>query len=199
MLGDLEESVGQSEQRAPSRPSDEARDKPVRRPLPDHLPREEVVHAASCGCPSCGGDLRRLGEDVTEILEYRPGRFHVIRHLRPKFSCRRCEAITQAAMPDLPIERGRPGPGLLAHVLVSKYADHQPLYRKSEIYAREGVQLERPTLAYWGGRQDPILEPPVSLTRQTVMAAPRQPPDDTPMPVLAPSPGMPQSRCVWAS
>src|SRR3546814_12897768 len=87
------------------------------------MPREEVVHAAAGSCPSCGGDMRRLGEDVTEILEYRPGRFHVIRHLRPKFSCRRCEAITQAAMPDLPIERGRPGPGLLAHVLVSKSAD----------------------------------------------------------------------------
>src|SRR3546814_18240723 len=84
-----------------------------------------------------------MGEDVTEILEYRPGRFHVIRHLRPKFSCRRCEAITQAAMPDLPIERGRPGPGLLAHVLVSKYADHQPLYRQSEIYARERSEERR--------------------------------------------------------
>jgi transposase len=119
MLGDLEETLGHSEQRVAERPSDEARDKPVRRPLPDHLPREEVVHAAACSCPSCGGELRRLGEDVTEVLEYRPGRFHVIRHVRPKFSCRRCEAITQAAMPDLPIERGRPGPGLLAHVLVS--------------------------------------------------------------------------------
>src|SRR3546814_7130695 len=131
MLGDLEESVGQSEQRVPSRPSDEARDKPVRRPLPDHLPREEVVHAAACSCPSCGGDLRRLGEDVTEILEYRPGRFHVIRHLRPKFSCRRCEAITQAAMPDLPIERGRPGPGLLAHRSEEHPSELQSLMRIS--------------------------------------------------------------------
>src|SRR3546814_13655046 len=116
------------------------------------MPREEVVHAAAGSCPSCGGDMRRLGEDVTEILEYRPGRFHVIRHLRPKFSCRRCEAITQAAMPDLPIERGRPGPGLLAPVLASKYADHQPLYPQSEIYARRGVQLARPTRADRPGR-----------------------------------------------
>ena len=74
MLGDLEETLGQSEQRVPDHPAAEARDKPVRRPLPDHLPREEVVHAAACSCPSCGGELRRLGEDVTEVLEYRPGR-----------------------------------------------------------------------------------------------------------------------------
>src|SRR3546814_431615 len=120
MLGDLEESVGQSEQRVPSRPSDEARDKPVRRPLPDHLPREEVVHAAACSCPSCGGDLRRLGEDVTEILEYRPGRFHVIRHLRPKFSCPRRGAITQPALPAPPTPPDRPAPGLLAPALRSQ-------------------------------------------------------------------------------
>src|SRR3546814_11893418 len=88
-------------------------------------------------------------------------------------------------MPDLPIERGRPGPGLLAHVLVSKYADHQPLYRQSEIYAREGVQLERSTLADWVGRPAAILEPLVSLLREEVMAAPRRPADETPVPVLA--------------
>lgn len=197
MLGDLEETVGQSEQRVPQRPAGEAQDKPVRRPLPDHLPREEVVHAAACSCPSCGGELRRLGEDVTEILEYRPGRFHVIRHLRPKFSCRRCESITQAAMPDLPIERGRPGPGLLAHVLVSKYADHQPLYRQSEIYAREGVQLERSTLADWVGRSAAILEPLVSLLREEVMAAPQLHGDDTPVPVLAPGMGKTKTGRLW--
>jgi len=197
MLGDLEEAVGQSQQRVPDRLTDEARDKPVRRPLPDHLPREEVVHAAACSCPSCGGALRRLGEDVTEVLEYRPGRFHVIRHRRPKFSCRRCEAITQAAMPDLPIERGRPGPGLLAHVLVSKYADHQPLYRQSEIYAREGVELERSTLADWVGRSAAILEPLVSLLREEVMAAPRLHADDTPVPVLAPGMGKTKTGRLW--
>src|SRR3546814_18070900 len=98
MLGDLEESVGQSEQRVPSRPSDEARDKPVRRPFPDHLPRAEVVHAAACRCPSCGGALRRRGQAVTAILEYRPGRFHVIAHLRPYSHCRLLEASPQATL-----------------------------------------------------------------------------------------------------
>lgn len=124
----------------------------MRQPLPEHLPREDVEHPAACACPSCGGELRRLGEDVTEVLEYRPGRFHVVRQVRPKFSCRRCEAITQPAMPDLPVERGRPGPGLLAHVLVSKYRDHLPLHRQSEIYVREGVELGRSMLAPGLGR-----------------------------------------------
>src|SRR3546814_15027460 len=90
----------------------------------------------------------------------------VIRHVRPEFSCRRCEAITQAVMPDLPVERGRPGPGLLAHVLVSKDAVHQPLYRQSEIYAREGVALERSTLADWVGRSGAILEPLVHRSEE---------------------------------
>ena len=117
-----------------------------RRPLPESLPRREVEHlpAEGCACSACGGALRRVGEDVTEVLEYRPGRFEVVRHLRPAFSCRACEAMVQAPMPSLPIERGRPGPELLAHVLlayvlVSKYCDHLPLYRQSQIYARDGL------------------------------------------------------------
>ena len=127
-------------------------EKPYRKPPPGHLPREEEVHEPACACPNCGGALRRLGEDVTEVLDYVPASFKVIRHVRPKLSCRVCETIVQAPMPSLPIERGKPGPGLLAHVLVSKYADHLPLYRQSEIYAREGVDLERSTLADWVGR-----------------------------------------------
>jgi transposase len=111
--------------------------RPKRKPLPDHLPREEVVHEpehdGGCACPACGGDMARLGEDVTEVLNYLPGRFQVIRHVRPKYACRRCDAITQAPAPALPTPRGRAAPGMLAHLLVSKYADHLPLYRQSEI------------------------------------------------------------------
>jgi transposase len=199
LLEDLEEDLGRSEQTAPlpPAPADEAKAKPARRPLPDHLPREEIVHAAACACPSCGGELRRLGEDVTEILEYRPARFHVVRHVRPKFSCRLCEAIAQAPLPELPIERGRPAPGLLAHVLVSKYADHLPLYRQAGIYAREGVELERSTLADWVGRAGVLLEPLVAALRREVMASPRLHGDDTPVPVLAPGTGKTKTGRLW--
>jgi transposase len=100
----------------------------VRRPLPDHLPREEIVHDPGSVCPGCGGTrFSKLGADVTEILEKIPARLKVIRHIRPKLSCRCCERIMQAPMPDLPIEKGRPGPGLVANVVVSKYLDGLPL------------------------------------------------------------------------
>jgi transposase len=172
--------------------------KPVRRPLPEHLPREEIMHAAPCACPKCGGELRRLGEDVTELLEYVPASFKVIRHLRPKFSCRKCEAITQAPMPSLPIERGRPGPGLLAHVLVAKYADHLPLYRQSEIYDREGVELERSTLADWVGGAAALLKPLVDALAKDVMAGDVLHGDDTPVPVLDPGRGKTKTGRLWA-
>ena len=95
--------------------------------------------------------MRRLGEDVSELLEYVPVSFRVIQHIRPKLSCARCERIVLSEAPSRPIARGLAGPGLLAHVLVAKYADHLPLYRQSAIYAREGVELERSTLADWVG------------------------------------------------
>jgi len=142
--------------------------------------------------------LRKLGEDVTEVLEYVPSSFKVIRHVRPKFSCRKCEAITQAAMPSLAIERGRPGPGLLAHVLVSKYADHLPLYRQSEIYAREGIDLERSTLADWVGRSAALLTPLVEALGKDVMASDVLHGDDTPVPVLAPGTGKTKTGRLWA-
>ena len=172
--------------------------KPSRLPLPDHLPREEVTHAAACACPKCGGELRRLGEDTTEVLEYVPASFKVIRHMRPKFSCRKCEAITQAPMPSLPIVRGRPGPGLLAHVLVAKYADHLPLYRQSEIYAREGVEMERSTLADWVGGSVALLRPLVAALASDVMASDVLHGDDTPVPVLDPGRGKTKTGRLWA-
>ena len=108
--------------------------KPVRRPLPDHLPRRtQTLEPPESKCPDCGGKLKKLGEDVSEMLEYLPACFVVIRQVRPKLSCSACEHIVQAAAASRPIERGLAGPGLLAHVLVSKYADHLPLYRQSEI------------------------------------------------------------------
>jgi transposase len=168
-----------------------------RRPLPAHLPRHEIVHEPSCACPSCGGALRKVGEDVTEILDYIPGRFQVIRHVRPAFSCRQCESMAQAPMPSLPIERGRPGPGLLAHVLVGKYCDHLPLYRQSGIYAREGVDLDRATLADWVGKAAWLLSPLVEAVATHVMAAEKLHADDTPVPVLAPGTGKTKTGRLW--
>ena len=171
--------------------------KPARRPLPPHLPREDEVHEPSCTCPNCGGQMRKLGEDVTEVLEYVPASFKVIRHVRPKLSCRVCETIVQAPMPSLPIERGRPGPGLLAHVLVAKYADHLPLYRQSGIYAREGVDLERSTLADWVGRSAALLDPLVAALRKDILASDLLHGDDTPVPVLAPGRGSTKTGRLW--
>ena len=120
---------------------------PRRKPLPYHLARHEQVLSPGETCLSCGGGLKRLGEDVTEELEYVPGRFVVNRVKRPRMACRCCEHMHQAPLPSRPIEKGRPGPGLLAHVMIAKYGDHLPLYRQSQIFAREGVELERSTLA----------------------------------------------------
>jgi transposase len=114
------------------------RAKPKRKPLPDHLPRQELVHEpeanGGCTCPNCGAGMAKLGADVTEVLDYVPGRFQVIRHVRPKYACKACDAITRAPAPAMPTPRGRATPATLAHLLVSKYCDHRPLYRQSEIY-----------------------------------------------------------------
>ena len=168
-----------------------------RKPLPASLPRRDIEHLPAEGC-ACGGALRKVGEDVTEILEYRPGRFEVVRHVRPAFSCRACEAMTQAPMPSLPIERGRPGPGLLAHVLVSKYCDHLPLYRQSEIYARDGLDLPRGLLAGWVGRSAALAEPMTEFIGRHALAGARVHADDTPMPMLAPGKGRTQTARFWA-
>jgi len=172
--------------------------KPVRRPLPEHLPREVRKYPPKQeACPDCGGELKFLGEDVSEILEYVPARFKVIRQVRPKLACACCERIVQAEAPSRPIERGVAGPGLLAHVLVSKYCDHLPLYRQSEIYAREGVELERSTLADWVGGTSQLLAPLVEALRRHVLSATKLHADDTPVPVLAPGNGKTKTGRLW--
>ncbi len=172
--------------------------RPVRRPLPDHLPRETRKYPPKQeACPDCGGELKHLGEDVSEILEYVPERFKVIRQVRPKSACAGCARIVQAQAPSRPIERSFAGPGLLAHVLVSKYCDHLPLYRQSEIYAREGVELDRSTLADWVGGTSRLLEPLVEALRRHVMAAEKLHGDDTPIPVLAPGNGKTKTGRLW--
>ena len=171
--------------------------KPVRRPLPEALPRDVVEHAAPCVWPACGGALRKLGEDVTEILDYVPGSFRMIRHVRPKLSCRACKTIAQAPAPSLPIRRGRAGAGLLAHVLVAKYGDHLPLHRQAEIYAREDIDLPRSTLADMVGQTARLVRPLVDALARHVMAGERVHADDTVVPVLEPGLGRTRTARFW--
>jgi transposase len=131
------------------------------------------------------------------MLDYVPASFVVIRHVRTKLSCTKCDCIVQAEAPSRPIERGAGGPGLLAHVLVSKYCDHQPLYRQSEIYARQGVELERSTMADWVGASSRLVEPLVEALRNYVMEAGKLHADDTPVPVLAPGNGKTKTGRLW--
>jgi transposase len=172
--------------------------KRARQPLPAHLPREtRKVLPKQEACPDCGGKLKQLGEDVSETLEYVPEHFKVIRQVRPKLACACCDKIVQAEAASRPIARGMAGPGLLAHVLVSKYCDHLPLYRQSEIYAREGVELDRSTMAEWVGGCSRLLEPLVEALRRHVMNAEKLHTDDTPVPVLAPGNGKTKTGRLW--
>ena len=174
------------------------RNRAPRNPLPNHLPRDEKVYLpAEEACPTCGGNLRQLGEDIAEQLEYVPASFRVIRHIRPKMACTCCDCILQAPAPSRPIERGIAGPGLLAHVLVSKFADHLPLYRQSVIYAREGVELDRALLADWVGASSALLRPLVDAIHRYVLAANKLHADDTPIPVLAPGNGKTKTARLW--
>ena len=182
-----------------SPPQEASVDKPKRKPIPDHIPRIEVeLTPGTTDCAQCGGKLRRLGEDVTEELEYVPGRFIVNRIVRPRMACSGCDCFTQAPLPSRPIERGRPGPGLLAHVLVNKYADHLPLYRQSQIFDREGLDLDRSTLADWVGKSTALLEPLAAAIGRHVLAGQEIFADDTPVAMLAPGTGKTQTARLWA-
>jgi transposase len=196
-LEELEASETMLASAAHRQPPAVAPEVPVRRALPAHLPREEIVHTPSCICPECGGELRRLGEEVSEILERVPAQFKVVRHVRVKLSCARCQSIVGAPAPARPIERGLAGPGLLAHVLMSKYADHLPLYRQSQIYAREGVDLDRSTLADWVGATSALLAPLLEALAKHVLSGYALHADDTPVPVLAPGTGKTKSGRLW--
>lgn len=176
--------------------------RPELRHLPEHLPRETVIHepshATDCTCLSCGSELRAIGQDVSEVLDYEPGSFKVIRHVRPKYACGQCSSICQASAGERPIERGMAGAGLLAHVLTSKYCDHLPLYRQSQIYRRVGVDLHRSTLADWVGQSSALLRPLVDRLALHVMGGVKVHADDTPVSVLDPGRGRTKIARLWA-
>ena len=179
-------------------PAREAKQRPERKPLPEHLEREVITHVPGRDCcPDCGAQLRMFGEDISEQLEYVPDSFKVIRHVRPKFSCTGCDRVVEAPAPSRPIERGLAGPALLAHVIVSKFSDHLPLYRQSEIYGRQGVDISRSTLAGWVGSASDLLSPLVDAIQKHVLAGRKLHADDTPMPVLAPGNGKIKTGRLW--
>lgn len=185
-----------AEQGAPVRPARKA-SKP-RREFPAHLPREEqIIDPPDHACPNCSGALKHLGEDISETIELEPIRFKVIRQVRRKLACAKCDTIVQAPAPPRPIERGMAGPGLLAHVIAGKYCDHLPLYRQSEIYAREGVELDRTLLAQWVGSTAVLLAPLTDALRKHVFASDVVHADDTPIPVLAPGRGKTKTGRLW--
>jgi transposase len=191
-IEDLEETQAEQETKAEIAAPEAAKQKraqnprPPRRPLPDNLPVERIVEPAPCACGKCGSErLHKLGEVVSKTLECEPRRWKIIEHVREKFSCRDCEAITEAPAPSHPIPRGFAGPSLLAMVLVNKFLLHQPLNRQSKTYAREGIEIDVSTLADRVGACVVALDPIIEAIRNHVMSAERIHADDTMVPVLA--------------
>ena len=172
--------------------------RPKRKPLPDHLPREDILLAIAgdiCGC--CGGALHAIGESVSEMLDWVPAQLRVMRITRPKYACRSCNKVVQAAAPERLIAGGLATPALLAQVLVSKYCDHTPLYRQSQIFARHGVDLGRSTLAGWVGGACWWLEALHERLCKNVFASDHLFADDTPIPVLDPGRGRTKTGRLW--
>lgn len=164
----------------------EPKTRPGLRELPAHLPRRTVVHTplGGCGCTACGGGLREIGQDVSEVLDYEPGTFHVVRHVRPKLACAGCRTITQALAPTRPMDRCMAGAGLLTHIAVSKFADHVPLYRLCQIYGRDGVEMSRSTITDMIGNCGLLLTPLAEAVGRHVLKADKVHGDDTPIRAL---------------
>jgi transposase len=201
-LEDLDGDVARVEEQhsTPIAREVESDDRPARRrqTLPDHLPCQEVKHDIDASaCPGCGGALHAAGETVSQMLDWVPAQFRIIRIRRPKYACRACDTIHQAAAPERLIAKGMATPGLIAHVLISKYCDHTPLYRQTQIFARYGVDLDRSTLANWVGGACWWLEPLHACLAADVFASAKIFADDTPLPVLDPGRGRTKTGRLW--
>jgi transposase len=171
---------------------------PTRRPLPEHLPRDILNHMpADAACPDCGGAWQKLGEDVSEVLERIPASYRVIRHVRPRLSCTCCDRMAQAPAPSRPIARSHFGPGLIGHMIIAKYMDHQPIYRQCQQAAREGVELSESTSCDVIGGAHHLLRPLMNALHQYVFASPKLHADDTPIDVLAPGNGKTKQGRLW--
>jgi transposase len=175
-----------------------AKDKPKRSPLPAHLPRIEVHHEPERTVCSCGCAMKRVGEDVSEKLDYIPGVVQVERHIRGKWACAKCQTLIQAPVPAQVIDKGLPTAGLLAQVLVAKYADHQPLYRQEGIFERAGVAIPRSTLAQWVGACGVHLQPLVDALRTVLLERLVLHADETPVAMLKPGHGKTHRAYIWS-
>jgi transposase len=194
---DLEAITTELEALAPESPG-RVRGTPKRVALPKDLPRIEIRHEPDSTICGCGCTLRRIGEDISEKLDYLPGVLQVERHIRGKWACERCETLIQAPVPPQVIDKGIPTAGLLAQVLVAKYADHLPLYRQEQIFSRAGATIPRSTLAQWVGACGVKLEPlrevmKALLLKRSVLHA-----DETPMPMLKPGLKQTHRSYLWA-
>ena len=174
---------------------------PKRQPLPASLPRREIRHepeSTTCQTPGCGCEMRRMGEDVAEKLDYEPGVFTVERHIRSKWACARCETLVQAPVAAHVIDKGIPTSGLLAQVLIAKFADHLPLYRQEAIFARAGLGIARSTLAQWVGSCGVQLQPLVDALKDEMLGHSVLHADETPVQMLKPGNGRTHRAYLWA-
>ncbi|CAE6859468.1 IS66 family transposase [Paraburkholderia nemoris] len=185
------------EQLAAQSKADAIPNKPRRMPLPANLPRIEVRHEPESTTCGCGCQLRRIGEDVSEKLDYTPGVFTVERHVRGKWVCARCETLIQAPVPAQVIDKGIPTAGLLAQVLVAKYGDHLPLYRQEGIFGRAGLAIPRSTLAQWVGMCGVQLQPLVDALKEQMLRHRVMHADETPVAMLSPGKGKTQRAYLW--
>jgi transposase len=176
----------------------EPRQKPKRAPLPAQFPRTVIRHEPEDTQCACGCQLQRIGEDVSEKLDYTPGVFTVEQHVRGKWACRQCETLIQAPVPAQVIDKGIPTAGLLAHVMVAKFADHLPLYRQEKIFGRAGLVIARSTLAQWVGQTGVQLQPLVDALREAVLVEGVIHADETPVQMLAPGEKKTRRAYVWA-
>jgi transposase len=198
----LDQDIAAAEQQLaqlapPAKPA--AKRQPKRTPLPPELPRVDCLHdLETCTCGQCGIELTRIGEEVSEQLDYIPARFQVRRHIRPKYACRQCDTVVSAPMPAQVIDKGLPSASLLAQVLAAKYLDHQPLYRQSGIYGRLGVELPPSTLCGWVGQSEVWLLPLVDRLTHHLLAGRVLHADETTVPVIAPGKGRTATGYLWA-
>ena len=186
------------EQLQPPAAAPETKQQAKRQPLPAHLPRREIRHEPASTTCACGCAMQRIGEDVAQKLDYVPGVFTVERHVRGKWACAKCETITQAPVEAQVIDKGIPTAGLLAQVLVAKYADHLPLYRQEGIYARAGLAIPRSTLAQWVGTCGVRLQPLVDALRAEMLDRRVLHADETPVAMLKPDKGTTHRAYLWA-